>query len=99
VIVVDVVTQRSGNLQAELLTLLQVQASTAGMGARDLYACAHRVLPGATPQLQSWAYELTVGDPLPTMPLWLDADLCLPLELEAAYQAACIARRLDAVVP
>jgi hypothetical protein len=36
-----------------------------------------------------------VGDPLPTLPLWLEADLALPLDLESAYQAACVARRLD----
>jgi hypothetical protein len=95
VIIVDVVTERSGNLHAELLDLLQVQLSTPGQGLHELYAVAHRTasaLQGL--QLQTWAHALTVGGPLPTLPLWLEADLCLPLDLEATYHAACVARRI-----
>src|SRR5437899_2796163 len=38
VILVDVVTERPGNLHGELLDLLQVQLKTPGQGAHDLYA-------------------------------------------------------------
>jgi hypothetical protein len=95
VIIVDVVTERAGNLHAELLELLQVQPSTAGQGVHDLYATAHRTVP-APPDLhlETWAHLLTLGGSLPTLPLWLQADLCLPLDLEATYRAACIARRI-----
>jgi hypothetical protein len=47
VMVVDVVTERAGNLHAELLELLQVQLSTPGQGSRDLYAAAYRTVPGS----------------------------------------------------
>src|SRR5947209_9678156 len=82
VIIVDVVTERSGNLFAELLELLQVRLSTAGQGIHDLYAAAHRTV--ARPQrlhLETWAHLLSLGNSLPTLPLWLQPDLCLPLDL------------------
>jgi hypothetical protein len=105
VIIVDVVTERSGNLHAELLELLQVSIQTTAPGPRDLYACAYRAVrdrsslssedrngPGL--RLESWVHALTVGDPLPTLPLWIQTDFCLPLDLEATYLAACAARRI-----
>src|SRR5438552_11789421 len=45
VILVDVVTERPGNLHGELLNLLQVQLTTPGQGAHDLYATAYRTVP------------------------------------------------------
>jgi hypothetical protein len=95
VILIDVVTGRGGNLLAELLGLLHAPLATPGQGAQDLYAAALRTVPA--PQgflLETWAHSLTLGEPLPSVPLWLLPDLCLPLELEATYQAACLARRI-----
>lgn len=96
VIMVDVVTERPGNLYAELLELLQVRQSTPGLKPNDLYATAHRTAP-ASPnyRLETWACSLSLGGSLPTVPLWLQPDLCLPLDLEATYHAACMARRID----
>jgi hypothetical protein len=95
VIAIDVVTVRSGNLYRELLDLLQVQFSTPGQNAADLYAAALRTAPGPGGlRLEAWAHQLAAGQTLPTLPLWLAGDLCLPLDLEATYQAACMARRL-----
>jgi len=95
VIIVDVVTERSGNLHAELLELLQTELSTPAQGARDLYAVAHRtVRVGESLHLETWVSRLTLGGSLPTLPLWLQPDLCLPLDLESTYQAACVARRI-----
>ncbi|HEV3255889.1 MAG TPA: DUF4058 family protein [Gemmataceae bacterium] len=98
VIIVDVVTERAGNLHAELLELLQVQFSTPGQAVHDLYATVHRTVPASQGlQLESWVHPLTLGGSLPTLPLWLEADLCLPLDLEATYHAACVARRIAAL--
>jgi hypothetical protein len=95
VIIVDVVTERSGNLHAELLELLRVHLATPGQGAQELYAAAHRtVATAAGLRLETWAQPLTVGGSLPTLPLSLQTDLCLPLDLEATYHAACLARRI-----
>lgn len=95
VILVDVVTERPGNLHAELLEILQVQLATPGQGVHDLYASAHRTVPAPGGlHLETWAQPLSLGGSLPTLPLWLEPDLCLPLDLEATYHAACVARRI-----
>ncbi len=95
VIVIDVVTERSGNLYAELLDLLQVQLTAPGQGIHDLYAAAFRAVPASSGLLlETWPHPLSVGTALPTLPLWLQPDLCLPLDLEATYHAACVGRRI-----
>jgi hypothetical protein len=95
VLVVDVVTERSGNLHAELLQLLQLQLATPAQGVHDLYASAYRSLAEPTGLvLQTWTESLTLGGTLPTLPLWILPDLSLPMDLEATYQAACSARRI-----
>jgi hypothetical protein len=32
---------------------------------------------------------MTVGQPLPSLPLWLRPDLAITLDLEATYEQAC----------
>ena len=32
---------------------------------------------------------MTVGQPLPTLPLWLTADMVVTLDLERSYEQAC----------
>ena len=39
--------------------------------------------------LEAWSHGMAVGQPLPTLPLWLAADLVVPLDLEPSYEAAC----------
>ncbi len=96
VMLVDVVTERHGNLHAELLELLRLTTATPAQAAGDLYATAYRPLLGAEQsRLDVWAELLAIASPLPTLPLWLSADLALPLHLEATYRAACAARRIE----
>jgi len=38
---------------------------------------------------RAWTHTLTVGQPLPTLPLWLADILAMPLELEASYEETC----------
>ncbi|HSZ56049.1 MAG TPA: DUF4058 family protein [Tepidisphaeraceae bacterium] len=93
-IVVDVVTDRGGNLHNELVALL-------GAGAQfitadeQLYAVAYRpVRRPNDPRIDVWPASLAVGRPLPTLPLALDKGLCLPLDLEAPYVEACRRSRI-----
>ena len=39
--------------------------------------------------LETWLYVLTLGQPLPTLPLWLSEVLVIPLNLEQSYEQAC----------
>ena len=39
-------------------------------------------------------YEMNVNITLPTLPLWLRVDLCVPLPLETSYTTASHALRI-----
>ncbi len=88
--IVDVVTERNENLYAELLALLGRADPTFADDPPGVYAAACRWLPtGRRGVLQTWSRPLAVGQPLPTLPLWLKTDLAIPLELEPSYEKAC----------
>jgi Protein of unknown function (DUF4058) len=94
-IIVDIVTERSGNFHADLLALLQAPVAPEMTGPRLLYTAAYRPRPRQTETIiEGWPHVLAVGQPLPTLPLWLDADLAVPLDLEETYRAACEVLRL-----
>ena len=93
----DVVTSRRSNLYGDLLDLLgQVDPSLAP-SQPPLYAVTCRWREeGSRPawRLEAWAHPLALGQPLPTLPLWLSAELAVPLELEASYEETCRALRI-----
>jgi hypothetical protein len=95
VVIVDVVTNRSGNLYAALLEQLgQVDPSPAG-GVGSLYAASCRPAREAGYwTLQTWAYPLAVGRSLPTLPLWIAENLAVPLDLETSYEETCRGLRI-----
>jgi hypothetical protein len=87
---VDVVTVRQFNLYAELLEFVGQADPSLGAEPPNLYAVTCRWLEqGHRTRLQSWSYSLVLGQPLPTLPLWLQADLAVPLELERSYEQTC----------
>lgn len=44
---------------------------------------------GEKSRLETWSRVMTVGQPLPTLPLWLREDLAVSLDLESTYERAC----------
>ena len=61
----------------------------------SLYATACRWIPRDEAwHFETWNHQLALGQPLPTLPLWLTDDLAVPLELEASYEEACSILRL-----
>ena len=95
-LIVDVVTERSGNLHRDLLRLMDVAAATPAQGDDDLYAAAYRTTPvGESLHLQAWVETLAVGARLPTLPLWIGAEHLLLIDLDQTYAAACAARRIS----
>jgi len=40
-------------------------------------------------RLETWNHALAVGQPLPTLPLWLATDLAVPLDLDSSYEETC----------
>jgi hypothetical protein len=94
-VLVDVVTQRRANLHEELTRLLGVPEQLAWATSADLYATAYRTTcREGTTQIDVWAEPLSVGRPLPTLPLWLGPTLAVPLNLEESYEAACASLRI-----
>jgi hypothetical protein len=88
--VVDLVTIRPFNLYAELLALVGQSDPTLGEPAPPLYAASCRwVERGKRKVLEAWSHTLSVGQPLPTLPLWLSEDRYVPLDLESSYEQAC----------
>ena len=53
-----------------------------------------RTRPGETWRFPTWNHTLTLGQPLPTLPLWLADDLAVSLELEETYEETCRILRL-----
>lgn len=88
--IVDLVTARQGNLYVDLLTMIGHDDPTLGVPPPSLYAASCRwVRRGNRTLLEAWSHALAVGQPLPTLPLWLSEELVVPLKLEDSYQKAC----------
>jgi hypothetical protein len=88
--IVDLVAVRQFNLYAELLAFIGHGDPTLGAVPPPLYAAACRwTRKGPSTLLQAWSHALALGQPLPTLPLWLARDLVVPLDLELSYEQAC----------
>ena len=44
---------------------------------------------GRRPLLDTWFYPMSLGQPLSTLPIWLDVDLGVLLDLEKSYEETC----------
>lgn len=94
VVILDVVTERTANLHADLLDALAV-SQAAWESLTQLYAVAYRPVPLRDQQrIEAWPETLTLGHSLPVLPLWLRLDLCLPLQLEETYATTCSGLRI-----
>jgi hypothetical protein len=93
-VTVDIVTSRPGVPHNDVMQLLGQPPARVAEDA--LTAAAYRpIVRGGEPQIDVWLETMRLGGPLPTVPLSLSADLCLPLDLEATYAMACERRRLN----
>lgn len=91
-VIVDVVTGRKANLHNELLDRLGADAARS---SSDLYATAYHVVERAEQSsLDIWLEPFAIGEPLPTLPLWLLGRLCLPVDLQATYERTCAEQRI-----
>jgi hypothetical protein len=94
-VIVDVVTERSANLHDELIQRLEKPDTFAFPQYTPLYAVAYRPSRrDSGGQIEIWLFPLTLGQPLPTVPLALRGVATLPLDLEATYTATCEDSRL-----
>jgi hypothetical protein len=93
--IVDLVTARRFNLYVQLLDLIGQADPTLGSEPPAIYAAACRWIErGRKHVLETWSHALTLGQPLPMLPLWLAENLAVPLELEATYEETCRVLRI-----
>jgi hypothetical protein len=89
--IVDLVTIRQFNLYADLLELIGGADPQLGPTPPHLYAVTirSRKRPAKRSFLDMWYYPMTLRLPLPTLPIWLDAELRVLLPLEPSYEETC----------
>jgi hypothetical protein len=91
--IIDVVTGRKANLHDELL--IRLVGDNALLLNTDLYAVSYRPIErNGQPSLDIWQKEISVGKALPTLPLWLHGEICLPVDLYATYERTCREQRI-----
>ncbi len=97
-VIVDIVTARTANLHQELFEVLEAKTRRpAWQSPTGLYAVGYRAATfRKSPRVQAWPKPLRLGEPLPVMPLWLRADLCVPVRLEESYLTTCRSLRISA---
>jgi len=88
--VVDLVTVRRFNLYAQLMATVGHPDPTMSADEPSIYAASCRwVTKGIRAKLEAWSHTMAVGEPLPTLPLWLGDEQVIPLDLEPSYEQAC----------
>jgi hypothetical protein len=94
-IVIDIVTTRQANLDDQLMQVLGHGEAFGLPAETDLYAIAYRpIVRDQQERIEIWPAPLKIGQPLPVLPLALDAEQVLPVDLEATYMVARQRRRL-----
>jgi hypothetical protein len=94
-IVGDILTERHANLHGEIMQLLGAAGAAHLPADGGLYAVAYRpVRREGREGIDVWPEPLALAAALPTLPLALNAEVCLPVDLEATYMDACRRRRL-----
>jgi len=93
--IIDLVTGRNFNLYADVLAEFGKAEPAFGAAPPNIYAGTCRLRNGGRhKRLESWAYSLAIGQPLPALPIWLSEDQGLSLDLEPSYEATCRTLRL-----
>jgi len=94
-VTVDIVTTRHVNLHNALLPLLCADETFSMAEDAQIYAVAYRpIRRGEADWIDLWPVVLSVGGPLPLLPLSLKRFRPVPLDLEVAYEDACRRGRL-----
>lgn len=94
-VIIDIVTERHLNLHNDLIA--RIAGGNVQPLAANLYASAYHVLDrDGSVELDIWANPLSLGEQMPTMPLWIRGGFCMPLNLETTYQRTCQEYRIGA---
>jgi hypothetical protein len=88
--IVDLVTIRHANLYVDLLSLIGCSDPEFVSGPPPTYAvtCRKRTV-NRKGRVETWSNRLSIGQPLPTLPIWLNDERMVSLDLEASYEQTC----------
>jgi hypothetical protein len=88
---VDIVTIRQFNLYSDLLEFVGGSDPMLLQKSVSLYAVTlrGRKRPRQRSLLESWYYPIELGQTLPSLPIWLDVDCGITLDLESSYEETC----------
>nr|WP_256872686.1 DUF4058 family protein [Candidatus Entotheonella palauensis] len=94
--VIDLVTTRSAHLHNEWIEWMQSQAGLMhDVAETPLYANSYRaVRRGERDDIEMWLNPLRLGDPLPSLVLFLRGDTYIEVPLEATYVETCEDQRI-----
>jgi hypothetical protein len=86
---IDIVTIRQFNLYTDLLALFEHSDPTF-TPPPPIYAVTCRKRgAGRQTKLDAWSRPLAIGQPLPSLPVWLSETEEVSLDLEASYEETC----------
>ena len=93
--ILDIVTGSSFSLYQELLQSTDAIEVLQHKEFSPIYAVTMRMRIEKTRKLMdSWHYALSIGNSLPSLPIWLDSQIAIGLDLESAYEEACKVLRI-----
>lgn len=95
VVTLDVVTERNANLHEDVSDTLHLPDSLDWASPTGLSAICYRLIRvEGKERLDMWPHALALDAELPTVPLWLEPNLAVPLELELTYTNTCESLRI-----
>jgi Protein of unknown function (DUF4058) len=93
--IVDVVSTFDFNLYAELMNFINGVDPALGSGPTPMYAATLRMrYEDRRRMMDNWYHPLAIGQPLPTLPIWLTETNAISHDLESSYQETCRALRI-----
>ena len=88
--IVDVVSTFDFNLYADLMCFLNDFDPALESEPSPMYASTLRMrYEDRRRMMDHWYHRLVIGEPLPTLPIWLTETRAISLNLESSYQETC----------
>ena len=93
--IIDIVGTIDFNLYAELMNYVHRVDPALGESPPPIYAVTLRTrYEGLRKMMDNWYHPLAYGQPLPTLPIWLQESFAISLDLETSYEEACQTLRI-----
>ncbi len=93
--IVDVVTTYDFNLYADLMDFVHGIDPALGSEPPPIYAATLRTrYEDGRRLMDNWYHPLAIGQPLPTLPIWLKENWAIALDLESSYEDSCRTLRI-----